>query len=77
VTEVKRVGVEYTVERHERHIVLLIDGRRWVLRDDEELTLMLQVFGCTGGQEVRDHAFRVLPPCRCRRYAPGSERREH
>ncbi len=69
--------VEYSVERHERHIVLWLAGRRWVLRDETELQLMLRVFGFAGGQDVRDRACRALPLWSMHSLRSRTEQPEH
>jgi len=72
--------VDYEVERHERHIVLRIAGRRWVLRDEAELELMLAVFGGALVGRAGVNARSARPRCSSRRCAPGNNiehAREH
>jgi hypothetical protein len=37
----QRAGLEVKIERGQSSVVLTLDGRRWILRDDAELVLML------------------------------------
>ncbi len=41
IAAARRAGLQFKIERGQRSIVLTVNERRWILRDDSELDIML------------------------------------
>lgn len=56
----RKAGLEVKIEREFRSVVLTVNGRRWILRDDAELVLMLTIYAGPDAQRAWS-ARRAMP----------------